>query len=760
VKLFNFILNKPKRALAITLFVFLALLPGILLVSFDFSVQLWFKKGDPFLESFDKFSKTFGTEDYVFLALSHKENILTNDGLEKIRILRNELNKVEEIEKFYSIANFTDIIHTPEGVDTPPLIESERTYTLEELEHIKNYALHHPLIPGLLLSKNAESVHFLIYLKKSKEAGNSQRSAIRKIDRIAENATKNSDGYSHQMVGTAAVTEVLRDICELDLVKVLTLLLAIMAFLCWLIFKSIWSIVFVFSILAVSVISAISISGYLGIAMNNLSSMVPGVLMAIAIADSIHFMISVSKSSGTMEERCLSSLKKNFVPTLLTSLTTAIGFFGLTFSDLVPIKIFGALSCVGTLLAWFYSIFLLFPLLIILKNRVNLGSQGGGFHYDFGRLAPWIQKNRYQILAISFLMSVTSLYFSSLVKVNSNPFNYFDPNVKIYKDNQYFNKMYGGFSNFEMSFDSGKPDGIYDPQFLKRVDTLHEWIKSNYPVNYINSLSTYVKRLNQSFSDGTLAEYRIPEDKDKIAQMLVYYFSSLPPDVDFKNMLSVDYRYMRSSLFWSIQDSNRIIKITKEVENKAKDLGLEMSITGREFLFNGMNDYVVSSFIRSICFTVFALTLLFIFLFKSIPLGLLSAIPNVVPVILGGSLLFLWGKSIDIGTAVVASVCFGIAVDDTIHFLYSLRRHQNLGLNTEDLVRTVLHETGLALVTTTVLLTLGFLSFLLAEFQPNYNFAILTAVVLSLALLADLILLPALLIVASKKDSSVGPDSN
>ncbi len=207
------------------------------------------------------------------------------------------------------------------------------------------------------------------------------------------------------------------------------------------------------------------------------------------------------------------------------------------------------------------------------------------------------------------------------------------------------------------------------------------------------------------------------------------------------------------SVLWTLQSSRESMVEATGMEERAAELGLDAVVTGKMMLYRSMNDHVVRSYLRSFALAVAAIAVLLIIALRSVKLGLLSMIPNTVPLALGAGMASLLEKPLDIGTVLVTSVCLGIAVDDTIHFLSGFHRWLAAGHDRATAVAMVFTHTGPALLVTTLVLVAGFGTFVFASYMPNVNFGILTALILSTALLTDLLLLPALLLRHSRNDS-------
>jgi len=227
------------------------------------------------------------------------------------------------------------------------------------------------------------------------------------------------------------------------------------------------------------------------------------------------------------------------------------------------------------------------------------------------------------------------------------------------------------------------------------------------------------------------------------------YTMGLPQGMDLNNRMTLKKDALRMSVLWNLNDTRSWLRSVSLLEDKAKDFGLDLHATGKFLLFQRMMDYVVLTFFKSITLAMILVGILMMILLRSVKLGLLSMAPNILPLFFGAAFMKLMGMQLNIGTALVASVTLGIAVDDTIHFLTNFYRLKKAGQDEDSAIKEIFTYTGMALIFTTVILVLGFGLFIFGDFIPNINFGLLCAMVLMSALLADLIFLPALLFIVA-----------
>lgn len=739
--------NYPIRSLFITLVLSLTALYGVLSVRLDFGAKIWFPSESTLIKDFNEFTSTFGSENYLFIGMSppNKQHVFTNKTIQHIHNITDDILSLKQVLRVDSLANFTDIYYKDNDAKVAPFLEEvDHNYSKHDLKNLKARAIKHNILKGKYISDDATNTLFLVRLGKPLKDQITYKEVLFNIEKVIKNYE--SKGYTFKFVGTPYVVNEFRRICERDFLIIIPLLSVIVCIFIYALFRSFFAIFCVFTVIILTNITTISISGYLGMKLNNLSSMVPGVLMAICIADTIHFLSSFYIYDGNINNRLKHAFDKNFKGTLLTTLTTTIGFMSLATSTLIPIKDFGILCAIGTSLAWIYTVAIIFPMALISQNRLQKKKSIPSFaKFNYAGLSKFCIKYS-KLIVISFTgLATIFLYLSTKNQVNSNPFEYINKNLKVYKDNQFFNKKYGGFSSFEMSIDSMKQDEVYSPLFLNKVNELQSWIKKDLKASYVGSIVDYQLLLNKTFHKNKEEEFKIPTTRKKSAELLTYYQMNLLPGQELNTAMTIDNRKMRSSVFWNTQNSKEYINKIQSIYNKAKQLGLNLKITGREYLFNRMNEHVVNSFFKSIILTIIGISIFLVIIFKSVKYGLISLFPNLFPILFGSAFMSLLEKPLDVGTVLVASVCFGIAVDDTIHFLLDVQKRIKKDQSMEEAFTNTFTNTGTALLSTTVILVCSFTVFLIADFVPNHNFGFFSALILTAALITDFLFLPALI---------------
>ena len=556
------------------------------------------------------------------------------------------------------------------------------------------------------------------------------------------------EGINIYLSGTAILQNDFHEIAEKDALSLIPIIFLFMIITLAYLLRSWSGVCYPLLVLTLTNTATYSLGGLLGFQIENMFSVVPLIIMTICLADTIHFFTTYFKEygEGVSKRKALKSAYQiNFIPTLLTSVTTAIGFLSLSFSDLVPVRNLGILSAFGTMMAWLLT-FSILPILL------NFGRDRGlkklqKFHLlDFSLITPFLNRRKGVIIIGFLLTSLVALIYGSANDINTNPLTFFKKDWPARHAADFIIGKVGAVSGPEIVVHSGYNQGVLNPQFLKKVDKFSRWLDEQNYINKAISLINMAKEIRQIDNNGDASFFTIPDTEREVRNLILEYRDKLTNTFNFSNRVTVDMEAIRITLLWSLMDTKSSLFRIAEIEKKAKDLGLHIEVTGKNALYLKMNDYVVRTFFMSMLTAIFLIFLLMVYVFKSFKLGLFSMLPNIVPISFIVGLMMALNINFDMGTALVASVCLGIAIDDTIHFLFHYKRYRQEGLSVEVAIQKVLAGTGKALVLTTGILAISFSFFALGEFIPNVNFGILCSLTLLFALLTDLVLLPSILL--------------
>lgn len=753
-KICDFIRKNSKSCFLISLLFIGAMAPGLQYFQEKYDVRIWFRETDPLIKTLNSFERQFGNDESIVVALYSKEGIFSPKAAQAIVEITEKLWRVPEVIRVDSLSNYNYSYAVEDEIFVEPFFEEGRTdFDEDYLKDRKEKALSHKVMPNYLVSKDGKAAMIFARLVPTLQGSPNYEVIVTQTKELLKKYDAENSLEIH-VVGEAAVNDAFRSVANSDGMIFLPLLFGLIIAYLLFTFRSLIAMLFPFGVTVVSMITTFGFAFYLNFSYDNVMSILPAILIAIAIADSVHILVTYFNFRGggmEQKEAAYLALHKNLIPTFLTSVSTMIGFFSLTMTELIPIRQLGILAGVGCFFAWALTIFFMCPMLFWVPFKVPkhfkslTGQAEDGVSPLARKYTSFLNKNKGKIVSITFIFAIISGGLATQININSNPYDYFHKDISIHKANEFVKKVFGGNTGPEFIIDSGKDEGIKDPEFLKKVEVFKNRVNALPYVSKTIDIIDIVKEMNQNLNGGDESFYKIPETQKEVAQELFLYEMSLPQGMDLNNRMTLKKDKMRLSVLWSIYDTRGWLKHIKDIEVIGDEVGLNIMATGKFYLFQRMMDYIVLTFIKSISMAMVLVAFLMVLIFRSFKIGLISLVPNILPLIMGAAIMVLGDVDLNIGSALVFSVCLGIAVDDTIHFLTNYYRLKKDGLGELDIMGSIFTYTGSALIITTAILASGFGVYYFGDFIPNENFGLLCSLVLTGALIVDMTFLPAFL---------------
>ena len=715
----------------------------------DFSDRPWFQKDDPYILYLDEFLQTFGNDESAIAIIHFKRGVFHQQSIRVLREITEQMWKVHNVIRVDSLANYHWSYGQGNDMITEKFIPESATLSDAFLATKREQALNHRVIPGLYL--NPEGTVAVVYGHLSL-LGESEADTEKIVDDLEKliGPYQGRDDLALHLLGSSIIKHEFKKATLQDLRLVLPLMAIIVVLFLLFYFKTILGVAIPLAVIVASTVSGLAMVPLFGFTLNSLTFMLPGIILSISIADSIHLLVTFYKEyrdDRSREEALRQSLTKNILPLIFTSLTTSIGFFSLASSDIRPIAELGILAGVSSFVALLHSYFIVIPALSIFRCRPSEEFNSRNLNQFLAlKMVSLLDRHKKLILSVFSVITLTTIYWAFQNEINVSVYRYFDQQSPLSKANRFVRKNLGGVMGPEIVLDSGREDGVKQPEFLRKLEEFQNWLESLPKITKTVSIVNIIKEVHQSLNGGGAEQYRIADSAELIGQEIFVYEMELPPGMGINSRIDLKARKARLNVKWEVHNSREVALYLEKIEAKLKEMGLEGRVTGKNVLFSRINEYIIETYLLSIGIAVTLITLLFIIIFRSFKAGLLSLIPNIIPLIIGTGLLWPLGISIDTGCVIVVSVTLGIAVDDTIHFLshyfYSRGKKQSI----KDSLLYVFSGSALSLILTTVLLVSCFSMFMFSSLGPNKNFGLISTVILSFALLCDLIFLPSILL--------------
>lgn len=745
----NLILNYPKRVLIITMVLIAIFGTGVTKLSANFSPRLWPPENGKVIQNLNQFEKMFGSDETIVVTVLNKNGLFNKETLNTIHEITEALYLAPDVVKVNSISNFnwveSRIVEGEDEISISPLYTIEDLDSKNHLEKIKNNVANDPNLIGLYVSKDLTYTLIQAALKPHPEGNRDYSFLVKEAKKKVAKVSLPQDveiDYS----GIVTINHEYKEAAVGDLIYLLPLVNLFVFFVLFWFYRSAWIPLAPFTVVGLTIFVAFAFQGHLGIVFSNLSSVIPAILIGIGFADCIHILTSyglyLKKEENSVALK--KALVKNFNPTLLTTVTTSIGFLSLTLGDVRPIRDLGLSTAFGVWVAWLLTYFIFAPFLAIVKPKINLKE------HSFINFFPLIKRFKYAVIATFIIGTVVCFNLALKNQVNNDPISYFaddSPISRVYR--LFTSKMEAGRVIYFVA-DAGESNGVKNPEFLNGLTKLKNWAMQTDHIKTVYTVEDLVKRVNKSLNNDLPNEYRIPDSQRAVSDVLLFYNMGLPNSDDMDSFLTTDGRYAKLTVMWDLEDTVAAKKASKEFIEKANEFGVKIYEGGLSPIYNSLNSMIVTTFSESMKWTIISIFILMLFYLRDLKLTILSMAPNLMPLIFGGGILYLKGDFIEIGSVTVCSICMGIAIDDTIHFLVNYSRNKKKYNNVDIAVKETLDHTGFALIITTIVLVISFGLFMFTDYVPNKNFGFYSSLILVAALITDLFFLPASLLATSK----------
>jgi uncharacterized protein len=762
------VVRRRGLVIVITLLLLVGVSFGIKNLYFDSATEIWFLKDDPVLLQYDALKTRFGSDDYLAVGIESagdKPDVLNPETMTAIKKITDFLeehaavDKVRSLTKHQYIHYRDDILHVD---DVFPKDADNFDFSAEQWDAIRSILRNETLAQDLLFTKDLKhAVVSARVVPNSKYHGEESATVDLAADFNAfvekEGLDKASD-FKLYTAGSATINESFFRVSIMDQSISYPLMVTLIIVLLFAIFRSWRATLLAFGTMLLSSLVCLGFMGYMGWAMNMLNVVIPTVLTVVAISTAVHILVAFYdfRNKGLPSTEAASkAVEKYFLPCFFASLTEGVGFLSLASSRLAPVIELGYVMVIGIVVAFLLSVaFLPAVLSFSFAKPSTMGrlTETGMIVRILGTLPDKIYNSRKVIIGATAFLMIGVIYYCTQIVVDTNFVRYFKENTPVRNGLNYFDRTYKGALSLEFMLDSGKEDGVKEPAFMQRALEFQHYVASQEGNGKATSMTNYIMKVNQVMHDDDPAYFRVPQTRDLVGQYLLLY-SNNSPDEDLTDLMTHDGRYMRVSARFEVAPSNitreRVEAIEAYAAKHFPDLKVETS--GRAVLFNNMDNYVVQGLASSFGLSMLAVAVALFVVFRSFKYGLLALVPNVIPILIAGAVMGIFGIYLDFATMVVASATFGIAVDDTIHFMSQYLGARREGKDAKEAVAYTLRHTGSAIVFTTIILLIGFSALIISSFVPNILMGVFGCLIIACAMLADLVIQPAILMSLQKR---------
>ena len=730
-------------------------------LAFNNDYHTFFAKDNPQVMAFDALQEKYTKDENVFIVIEPTNgNVFTRETLSAITDFEQRAWQTPFSSRVDALSNYQHTRSEGDDMFVESLVGDVTDISDAELASIREIALGEPLLVNRLVDKDASVTAVNITINLPDDDPLAGMDVMYYVRNMVEEWETDHPGHNTYLSGILILNGAFAEGSMNDMQTLIPIMFLVILSAVFMTTRSISGMLVSFIILLFSIMTAMGLAGWMGIELSAPSSGAPTMIMTLAIADTIHLLVTMfqlMRNGVKKEEAIVESVRVNFVPILLTSITTIIGFLTLNFVEGSPFHDLGNITAMGVTAAFIFSIVLVPALMAILPVNMKEGEESntGGFAF-LDRLGEFVIANHKNALAFS-IVAVLGLSAMALNNELNNEFvKFFDKSVKFRTDTDFISENLTGIYSIEYSLGTGESDGISNPNYLKKLDEFDQWFREQDEVMHVNTFSETIKRVNASMHSDDVNYYRVPDAKNETAQYILLYEMSLPYGLDLNNQINVDKSETRFTVTLKNISSNEMMALSSRAEQWLRDNAPdEMHAIGASptLMFSHITKTNMDSMLKSGFGALIIISFILIYALKSWKYGLVSLVPNITPIAVAFGIWGITTGQINMAVAVVLGMTLGIVVDDTIHFLTKyIRARKEKGKSPEDAIRYTFSTVGRAIVVTSIILTSGFMVLTQSSFGFNSGMGKLTAITIMAALLLDLLLVPALLLMLDKKE--------
>jgi predicted RND superfamily exporter protein len=737
---------------------FLAMLPLTNITAIDNDISMWISREDPIYRTYERFREEFGGQRTLLIAL-RSERLFAPDSLEFIRRVTDDIERVDTVDRAHSLSTANIVASLPVrlkpdttsddddgGIEVQPLLGD--VIDEQTAARARERVLADRLLRGDLVSEDGTVTAIVVTFDEDR-IDDVRGDVVSRIHQLID--SRLPDGMEAHYNGSLEISETYNQVTQSNLMMLTPPILLLTISALFFMFRSWRLTALVMGAVVVSFVWTMGLYVLMGFTYNILASMLPPLVMILAIADDVHIVQHFTeelRATGSREHAFKSSVRHLFAPLLGASATTALGLLSLATSNVVAVRAFGIGAAVGVMVDFVMSLVLVPTLLMMLKPSATMAPQERYFVGPMQRVARFSMRNATRIVLVTSVVMAVGLLGLRWLRVDTNHINFFATDHPLHQSAVVIDEKLSGIYSFNVLLE-GEPDSMKSPDALRRMEELRARLEKLPFVRKVVSVADYVKRVNRELNGGAESEEVVPASAEAIAQELFVFGLSDEGRRELDRVVASDYSRAQISVKLASMSSDLVFEQINRAEEEAKAVfagsGITPTVTGSGRLFASLDHYIVVSQLSSFA-TAFVTVFAVIFLvFRSARFGVLAIIANALPVCAVLGLMGWLGISLNVATVMVASVALGIVDDDTIHFIGRFRRDTAAGLGTEEAIEAATMHEGRASLTTAIINSLGYGIMVVSAYKPTAWFGGLLALTMVVAFLAEVLVVPAVI---------------
>jgi predicted RND superfamily exporter protein len=767
----NLVIKHRFKTLFLMLLIVVYIASNLPKITFDTSTEGFLYKDDPQIVMYDEFRNQFGRDEKIVIAIKTKD-VFDKPFLEKLFLLHSDIeNNLPYIKEVTSLKNARKTIGNKNELIVEDLFEDGIPEDEKELERVKEFVKNNKIYQDLYINKDTTFTTIMISTNTYTSVGSDsfdplldgfeEQNTDKKVEFITAEETNEliskletilkkyeADDFKIYDAGSPIVTKNLQTSLMKDMSKFIFYVILIIAILLFLTFKKISGIIIPLFVVVLTLVCTIGLMAMFGFPITSMTQILPSLLLAVAIGDSIHILsIFYHKydESGDKNYSISYAIGHSGLAVFMTSLTTAASLASFGISDIAPVAALGIFSAIGVTMALLFTLVFI-PIILSLIPIGHKKKDEDSFLDSFMIKIANFSISYYKSIAFSSLVVIIiSLVMASQMNFSHNPLHWFKKDNSVRINTETIDQELRGSISIEIVIDTKRENGVYSPEFLNKIQKVTKEIYTyegeNYFIGKVVSINDVLKEINMALNENRQEYYAIPQNKKLIAQEFLLFENSGSDDLE--DIVDNQFSKTRISIKAPWVDSVEYVELINKIDTLLKDefKGMaDVSITGTLPILATTITKSIESSIESYIIAFGVIALLLVILIGSFKLGFLSMIPNLTPIMFALAFMVFYELPLDMFTILIGAIAIGMVVDDTIHYMHNFKRYYLVHNDIDEAIRLTLHSTGRAILITSLVLSSGFLVFMFASMNNLFNFGLITGITVLVAMFTNLVL--------------------
>lgn len=763
-RIFNWVLTHPKSVLLLLVLATLLAASQMRHIYIETDMDTMLPKHSDAYINKQVLKERFGTTDSVIIGIINDEK----DGvynIESLKLVQELTDWLEEqpyfrtlaLNDLLSLATIKDIRGSDAGLDVEKFMD-EVPETQAQIDYLKQRMHEFGVYEDVIVSADGSGTIFAVRpMPDSRHQYAEIYDLVKK--KVAELEARGGP-EKFFISGRPIIEGVFGAYMPAEMKRMQPMIMALLLVLLYLSFRTPRGVLLPIIVVLMAEIWTLGTMAALGAPIYTITTMLPILILAIGIADAVHFLsrerlLAHYKAYAHRKERMVEVMHELWKPMLMTTVTTGVGFLSMLASDLPPIRDFGVFTAVGIVYALLITMLLLPSALMLLPEKEKHAERKPLFSGYVEWLGGAVLKYPKRIMAFFAILLLVALVGVTKLDVNASLVEQFKPDDPLRQADQMLNKHFSGTTSLDVMIDTGRENGLLEPVFLQHLADLQLEIEKDAMVGDTSSIAEFLQTMNQALHADDPAWKRVPDSSDLAAQYLLLYSFSGAPD-DFETFMTGDYRHAHVRINLKTDETKLVVKLLDRLKAKT-DLwfpeaeGYKVAWAGTGFTIHRLSEMIIDGQIASLATSIIAIFLLCWWMFKRLLIAAIAMIPVSLAVTVNYGMMGNFGIPLDIATALTGAMALGIGVDFAIHYLHRYHEESTAGNSYEESVINTNRSVGHAILFNTFVVVGGFLVLLSAALYPQMKLGALVAATMVICYLATCYLFPVLLGLGKKK---------